>query len=52
MMVASSALRAMPYEEALAYDAIGRHAAGPEREANLARAREIFDRLGVVGFGE
>lgn len=38
---------AMPYEEVLAYYEIGRHATGTERETNLARAREGFERLGV-----
>ena len=37
----------MPYDEALAYYEIGRHATGAEKEANLARANEIFERLGV-----
>jgi class 3 adenylate cyclase/tetratricopeptide (TPR) repeat protein len=37
----------MPYDEALAYYEIGRHATGEEREANSARANEIFERLGV-----
>jgi tetratricopeptide (TPR) repeat protein len=41
---------AMPYDEALAYYEIGRHAEGEERQANLARAREIIERLGVGGF--
>jgi len=41
---------AMPYEEAFAYYELGRHASGAERDANLARANEIFERLGVVGF--
>jgi adenylate cyclase len=40
----------MPYDEALVYYEIGRHATGAERHTNLARAREIFDRLGVTGF--
>ena len=40
---------AMSYDEALAYEAIGQHATGAEREATLARAREIFYRLGVIG---
>jgi hypothetical protein len=43
---------AMPYDEALAYYEIGRHATGAEQESNLTRAKEIFERLGVVGFGE
>lgn len=38
---------AMPYDEALACHEIGRHATGAERETNLARAGEIFERLGV-----
>lgn len=37
----------MPYDEALAYYEIGQHATGEERDANLARANEIFGRLGV-----
>jgi tetratricopeptide (TPR) repeat protein len=41
---------AMPYDEAMAYYEIGRHATGGEREENLARAGDIFDRLGVLGF--
>jgi class 3 adenylate cyclase len=42
---------AMPYDEALAYYEIGRHAAGGEQEADLTRANRIFDRLGVAGSG-
>ena len=42
---------AMPYDEALAYYEIGRHVTGTEQETNLARANEIFERLGVAGFG-
>lgn len=38
----------MPYDEALAYREIGRHTTGTERELNLARAHEIFKRLGVA----
>lgn len=38
----------MPYDEALAYREIGRHAAGSERDLHLARANEIFTRLNVV----
>lgn len=38
----------MPYDEALVYREIGRHAAGSERDLNLARANEIFGRLGVA----
>ena len=38
----------MPYDEALAYREIGRHATGAERETNLARSNEIFRRLGVA----
>ena len=38
----------MPYDEALAYREIGLHATGAERETNLARANEIFERLGVT----
>lgn len=38
----------MPYDEALAYREIGRHATGAERELNLVRANEIFSRLGVA----
>ena len=38
----------MPYDEALAYREIGRRATGAERETNLARANEIFRRLGVA----
>jgi len=41
----------MPYDEALAHYEYGRNATGAERETNFARAREIFDRLGVLGFG-
>jgi hypothetical protein len=42
---------AMPYDEALAHYEFGRHATGAEREMNLAHANEIFDQLGIVGFG-
>jgi len=38
----------MPYDEALTYREIGRHATGVDRETNLARSNEIFERLGVV----
>ena len=38
----------MPYDEALTYREIGRHTTGVERETNLARSNEIFERLGVV----
>ena len=38
----------MPYDEALVYHEIGRHATGSERDLNLARANEIFERLGVA----
>lgn len=38
----------MPYDEALTYREIGRHATGSERDLNLARANEIFGRLGVA----
>jgi eukaryotic-like serine/threonine-protein kinase len=38
----------MPYDEALAYREIGRHTTGYKRETNLARANEIFERLGVA----
>lgn len=41
---------AMPVEEAWAYYERGRHAAGADRDANLARAKTIFARLGVVDF--
>lgn len=37
----------LSYDEALAYAEIGRHATGTERETNLARAQEIFTRLGA-----
>ena len=37
----------MPYDEALAYREIGRHASASERDLNLARANEIFERLEV-----
>jgi tetratricopeptide (TPR) repeat protein len=37
----------MPYDQALTYREIGRHTTGAERELNLARAHEIFSRLGV-----
>jgi tetratricopeptide (TPR) repeat protein len=36
---------AMPYDEALAYYEIGRHAMGEERQINLTQALEIFERL-------
>ena len=42
---------AMPYDEALAYYEVGRHATGTEQETNLTYANEIFGRLGVIGFG-
>ena len=42
---------AMPYDEALAFREMGRHAAGHEQAASFARANEIFDRLGVAGSG-
>ncbi|HEX5807837.1 MAG TPA: AAA family ATPase [Anaerolineales bacterium] len=38
----------MPYDEALAYREIGRHASGAERDLNLIRANELFERLGVA----
>jgi len=41
---------AMPYDEALAYYEIGQHAVGEERETRLARAMEIFKRLGVANY--
>ncbi len=37
----------IPYDEACAYYEIGRRASGAERDANLARANEQFERLGV-----
>lgn len=38
----------MPYDEALVYREIGRHDTGSKRDLNLARANEIFGRLGVA----
>ncbi len=38
----------MPYDEALVNREIGRHTTGSERDLNLARANEIFTRLGVA----
>lgn len=38
----------MPYDEALTYRKIARHTTGSERETNLVRANEIFERLGVA----
>lgn len=37
----------MPHDEALVCQEIGWHAAGSERDFNLARANDIFSRLGV-----
>lgn len=48
MSLAAAQELSMPYDEALTYREIGRHATGMERETNLARANEIFERLGVV----
>jgi adenylate cyclase len=42
---------AMPYDEALAHYEIGWHATADEQKSNLARANEIFDQLGIIGFG-
>jgi class 3 adenylate cyclase len=42
---------AMPYDEALAYYEIGRHATADEQTSHLARANEIFGQLGITGFG-
>jgi eukaryotic-like serine/threonine-protein kinase len=42
---------AMPYDEALAYYEIARHATADEQTSNLARANEIFGQLGIIGFG-
>jgi hypothetical protein len=41
----------LPYEEALTHREIARHTkpGDPRREAHLARAREIFERLGAAG---
>jgi len=39
---------AMPYEQGLVQYEIGRHATGPERQEHLARACEIFARLGAA----
>jgi hypothetical protein len=41
---------AMPYEQALAHYEIGRHARAddPARGAHLARARDLFTRLGTT----
>ncbi len=39
---------AMPYDEALAYYELGRHASGDERQTHLTRAIEIFERLGAA----
>jgi tetratricopeptide (TPR) repeat protein len=46
--LAAAQKMSMPYDEALAYREIWRHAIGVERETNLARANEIFERLGVL----
>lgn len=48
MSLAAAQELSMPYDEALTYREIGRHASGAERESNFARANEIFERLGVV----
>ncbi|MBI3362620.1 MAG: hypothetical protein HY023_16080, partial [Chloroflexi bacterium] len=39
---------AMPYEQALAHYEIGRHATAPDRQGHLARAGDIFARLGTT----
>ncbi|HAV76749.1 MAG TPA: hypothetical protein DCX53_05275 [Anaerolineae bacterium] len=46
-LAAAQAL-SMPYDEALAYREIGRHASGSDRDFNLAHANEIFERLGIA----
>jgi eukaryotic-like serine/threonine-protein kinase len=48
MSLAAAQEMSMPYDEALTYREIGRHATGMERENHLARANEIFKRLGMV----
>lgn len=46
--LAAAQKMSMPYDEALVYGEMGRHAAGSERDLNLAHANEIFGRLGVA----
>lgn len=46
--LAAAQKMSMPYDEALVYREMGRHAAGSERDLNLAHANEIFGRLGVA----
>ena len=46
--LATAQKMSMPYDEALAYREIGRHTIGAERDLNLDRANEIFQRLGVA----
>jgi hypothetical protein len=46
--LATAQKMSMPYDEALAYREIGLHTIGAERDLNLDRANEIFQRLGVA----
>ncbi len=46
--LAAAERRAMPYEQGLTHSEIGRRAKGMERQTHLARAIELFTRLGAA----